>query len=90
MEISDIGGERPVEPTAAEEKWVQHVKKKLARGYVVIVNRTRRNANFFMVGKGYEMCSYPAALHLIKQEEIIEVGTHYLGIMYALPKDDLR
>ena len=88
MEISNEDTSSPKEsstsPTASTEKWIEHAKKKLSQGYVLIVNMTRRNANFFMPGKGYEMCSYQAAHHLVKHGVVIEAGTHYLGTLYTL------
>ncbi len=84
MESGDEERIRPVEPTASKEKWIDHARKKMERGYVLIVNKTRRNANFFMPGKGYEMCSFHAAQKLIDLGIVVETGTHYLGAVYTL------
>ena len=84
MDALNREGDRRTEPTVAHDKWVEHIKKKLARGYVLIVSVTRPTANFFMTGKGYETCSYRAAQQLIKEGAVVEDGTHYLGTVYKL------
>lgn len=71
-------------PTVSKEQWIGHARKKLVRGYVLIVNDTRHNANFFMPGKGYEMCSYQTARQLVKDGVVVAAGTHYLGTVYKL------
>jgi hypothetical protein len=80
----DSGSRAEPRPTVSREKWALHARKKLAHGYVLIVNPSRQNANFFMPGKGYEMCSYHTAQHLIRDGIVVEAGTHYLGTLYKL------
>lgn len=76
--------ERRTGPTVSREKWVNHAKAKLARGYVLIVGKNRRTANFYLRNRGYEMCGYDVAKQLIKEESVIEAGEHSLGTIYAL------
>ncbi|CAM3245793.1 hypothetical protein [Rhodothermus bifroesti] len=82
--VSEFQPERRVGPTVSKEKWVSHAKNKLARGYVLIVGTTRRNANFYLRGKGYEMCPYDIACLMIKQGLVVQTGTHHLGVIYEL------
>jgi len=77
-------------PTVSREKWALHARKKLAHGYVLIVNPGRQNANFFMPGKGYEMCSYHTAQQLIRDGIVVEAGTHYLGTLYKLSSESTK
>ncbi len=75
-------------PTVTKEKWAAHARSKLSRGYVLIVGRERRNANFFKPSKGYEMCPYKIARRLI-DEGIVKPAerTHHLGPVYVLSTD---
>ncbi len=82
--VSEFQPERRVGPTVSKDKWVSHAKNKLARGYVLIVGTNRRNANFYLRGKGYEMCPYDIACLMIKQGIIVPTGTHHLGTVYEL------
>ena len=76
--------ERRTGPTVSKEKWVNHAKAKLARGYVLIVGTSRRNANFYLKNKGYEMCGYDVAKYLVKEGIVVETGVHSLGTVYSL------
>ncbi|AEN73872.1 hypothetical protein Rhom172_1962 [Rhodothermus marinus SG0.5JP17-172] len=76
--------ERRVGPTVSKDKWINHAKNKLARGYVLIVGTERRNANFYLRGKGYEMCPYDVAQAMIKQGLVVQTGKHHLGLIYEL------
>lgn len=76
--------ERRTGPTVSKEKWVNHARAKLARGYVLIVGTKRRSANFYLKNKGYEMCGYDVAKYLIKEGIVVESGAHSLGTVYSL------
>lgn len=78
------GGERQVSPTVSKDKWINHARTKLAKGYSLIVSKERKSANFFMRGKGFEMCAYQTARALIQQGIVVESGTHRLGTVYTL------
>lgn len=76
--------ERRTGPTVSKEKWVNHAKAKLSRGYVLIVGKNRKTANFYLKNKGYEMCGYDVAKQLIKDGIVVESGEHTLGTVYSL------
>ncbi|HEX7072058.1 MAG TPA: hypothetical protein VF190_14690 [Rhodothermales bacterium] len=76
--------ERRTGPTVSKEKWVNHAKAKLTRGYVLIVGKKRKTANFYLKNKGYEMCGYDVAKQLIKDGLVVESGEHTLGTVYSL------
>ena len=76
--------ERRTGPTVSKEKWVNHAKAKLTRGYVLIVGKNRKTANFYLKNKGYEMCGYDVAKQLIKDGLVVESGEHSLGTVYSL------
>lgn len=76
--------ERRTGPTVSKEKWVNHAKAKLSRGYVLIVGKNRKTANFYLKNKGYEMCGYDVAKQLIKDGLVVESGEHTLGTVYSL------
>ncbi|MDQ7040323.1 MAG: hypothetical protein Q9M35_05230 [Rhodothermus sp.] len=82
--VSDYQPERRIGPTVSRDKWLNHAKNKLARGYVLIVGTERRNANFYLRGKGYEMCPYDIAQAMIKQGLVVQTGKHHLGLIYEL------
>ncbi len=71
-------------PTVTKDKWLNHAKSKLSRGYVLIVGRKRKTANFHSSAKGYEMCSYQVARQLIKDGTVRKVREHHLGDVYEL------
>ncbi len=79
--------DRRVGPTVSKDKWVNHAKNKLSRGYVLIVGKNRRSANFYMRSKGFEMCPFNIAKQMIKDGIIVEAGEHHLGTMYQLAQD---
>ena len=76
--------ERRIGPTVSKDKWVNHAKNKLARGYVLIVGQEKKNANFYSQEKGYEMCAYNVARQLIKDGLVRKVREHHLGEVYEL------
>ena len=82
--------ERRTGPTVSKEKWVNHAKAKLSRGYVLIVGKNRKTANFYLKNKGYEMCGYDVAKQLIKDGLVVESGEHSLGTVYALAVDSTQ
>ena len=81
------GQERRTGPTVSKEKWINHAKAKMARGYVLIVGKQRRTANFFLRPKGFEMCAYNVAKQLIRDGIVVEAGEHHLGTIYKLAED---
>ncbi|NEQ30346.1 MAG: hypothetical protein F6K04_04995 [Leptolyngbya sp. SIO4C5] len=81
--------ERQVSPTVSKDKWILHARQKMAKGYVLIVSPTRRTANFFMRGKGFEMCAFKVARTLIQLGMVEEAGTHRLGMMYRLKEEHM-
>lgn len=83
------GQERRIGPTVSKEKWLNHAKAKLARGYVLIVGTERKTANFYLRNKGYEMCGYNVAKQLIKEGIVVPHGEHALGMMYRLASNAL-
>ena len=87
MESSESYSERRAGPTVSKEKWLNHARTKLSRGYVLILGRQRRNANFYLRSKGFEMCPYHVAKHLVSQGLVVEAGQHPLGTMYRLAED---
>ena len=76
--------DRRIGPTVSKEKWVNHAKTKLSKGYVLIVGTQRRTANFYQRTKGFEMCPYNVAKQMIKDGLLVEAGQHHLGTMYRL------
>lgn len=76
--------ERRIGPTVSKDKWVNHARTKLARGYVLIVGTERKNANFYSREKGYEMCAYNVARQMIKDGLVHKTRDHHLGEVYEL------
>lgn len=76
--------DRKVGPTVSKDKWVNHAKQKMSKGYVLIVGTTRKTANFYSKEKGYEMCAYNVAKQLIKDGLVAKTGQHHLGDVYEL------
>lgn len=76
--------ERRIGPTVSKDKWVNHARTKLTRGYVLIVGTARKNANFYSKEKGYEMCAYNIARQMIKDGLVHKVRDHHLGEVYEL------
>lgn len=76
--------ERKIGPTVSKDKWLNHAKSKLSRGYVLIVGTKRKTANFHSQEKGYEMCAYNVARQLIKDGLVRKVREHHLGDVYEL------
>lgn len=77
-------GERRTGPTVTRDRWVNHARQKLARGYVLIVSNTRKNANFYSPQKGYEMCAFDVARKLIVEGLVEKTRKHHLGDVYEL------
>jgi hypothetical protein len=71
-------------PTVTKDKWITHAVRKLEKGYILVVANDRRSANFYKAGSGYEMCSYQAAVQMVRDGAVIKVRDHYLGTAYAL------
>ncbi len=71
-------------PSVSRDRWIDHARKKLEKGYTLIVSDTRRNANFYRPDKGYETCQHKTALLLVKQGIVKKAGKHHLGTMYRL------
>ena len=71
-------------PTVTKDKWITHVVRKLEKGYLLIVANDRRSANFYKAGSGYEMCSYQAAVQMVRDGSVVKTRDHYLGTAYAL------
>jgi hypothetical protein len=84
METFDSGGGWSPKPSVSRDKWLEHARKKLTAGYVLIVNTTRSSANFYKAGAGYEACAYRVALSLIQSGMVVESGDHDLGMKYRL------
>lgn len=78
------GWERRIAPSVSNDRWIAHARTKLSRGYALIVHETRRNANFFKAGRGYEACRYTVALALIRAGSVVSAGRHALGTLYLL------
>lgn len=76
--------ERRIGPTVSKDKWINHAKNKLSRGYVLIVGTERKTANFHSKEKGYEACSWQVARQLIKDGAVRKVREHHLGDVYEL------
>lgn len=76
--------ERRIGPTVSKDKWINHAKNKLSRGYVLIVGTEKKTANFHSREKGYEACSWQVARQLIKDELVHKVREHHLGDVYEL------
>ncbi len=81
------GGE--TSPTVSREKWEVHALRKLAKGYVLIVSRERKNANFHSPTKGYEMCAFRVAKKLVNDGLVEKTRDHHLGSVYEL-KSEVR
>lgn len=77
-------GERKIGPTVTKDRWINHARTKLAKGYVLIVSTSRKNANFYSPTKGYEMCAYDVAKKLIADGTIVRTRAHHLGEVYEL------
>ncbi|NNF03076.1 MAG: hypothetical protein HKN17_01310 [Rhodothermales bacterium] len=71
-------------PTVTRDKWIAHACNKMSKGYTLIVSPTKRNATFFMRGKGYDPCPYVTAKRLLEMNMVEETGTHSLGTVYKL------
>lgn len=71
-------------PTVTRDKWIAHACNKMSKGYSLIVSPTKRNATFFMRGKGYDPCPYVTAKRLLEMKLVEETGSHPLGTVYAL------
>ncbi len=85
MSTNDAGSkEIAISPSVSPEKWRQHALRKLGQGYVLIIGKNRRNANFYKAGKGFEPCAFAAASKLAEQALLEEAGRHPLGTVYKL------
>lgn len=77
-------GERRIGPSVSRDKWLSHARTKLQRGYVLIVGKGKRTANFYSRDKGYEMCAFEVARALVSSGEVVASGDHHLGTVYTL------
>lgn len=77
-------GERRIGPSVSRDKWLNHARTKLQRGYVLIVGKGKRTANFYSRDKGYEMCAFEVARALVGSGEVVASGEHHLGTVYTL------
>lgn len=77
-------GLRRTGPTVTRDRWTLHARRKLSKGYVLIVGTTRKNANFHSPEKGYEMCAYDVARKLIEEGVVVKTRKHHLGDVYEL------
>lgn len=71
-------------PTVTKDKWIAHARRKLEKGYILIVGNGRRTANFYRAGSGYETCSYQAAVQMVRDGLLVKTRDHYLGTAYML------
>jgi hypothetical protein len=71
-------------PTVTKDKWIAHARRKLEKGYILIVGNGRRTANFYKTGSGYETCSYQAAVQMVRDGLLVKTRDHYLGTAYML------
>ncbi len=71
-------------PTVSKEQWVKHSIKKLSKGYMLIVSKTRNVANFYKGYGDFETCSFHTAKRLIREGYLEETGEHMLGTLYQL------
>ena len=76
--------ERRVGPTVSKDKWLTHARLKLSKGYVLIVGKQKKTANFWLRSKGFEMCPHNVARNMIKDGLVVEAGEHPLGTIYKL------
>lgn len=89
MSSSDQEDHPQTSPTVSREKWEVHALRKLAKGYVLIVSKERKNANFHSPTKGYEMCAYQVAKKLVNDGLVEQTREHHLGAVYELA-DEVR
>ncbi len=71
-------------PSVSRERWHAHVLTKMNKGYRLIIGE-RKSANFHHPAHGYETCSHEVARKMMLSGEIVPVGSHRLGTIYALP-----
>jgi hypothetical protein len=71
-------------PTVSRDQWIKHTIKKLSKGYMLIVSKTRNVANFYKGYGDFETCSYHTAKRLIQEGYLEECGEHMLGTLYQL------
>ncbi len=71
-------------PSVSRERWHAHVLAKMNKGYRLIIGE-RKSANFHHPAHGYETCSHEVARKMVLAGEVVPVGTHRLGTIYALP-----
>ncbi len=79
--------ERRVGPTVSKDKWINHARLKLSKGYVLIVGKQKKTANFWLRSKGFEMCPHNVARQLVKEGVVVEAGEHALGTIYKLAEE---
>jgi len=89
MSSSDRDDSSQTSPTVSREKWEIHALRKLSKGYVLIVSKERKNANFHSPTKGYEMCAFQIAKKLVAEGLVEQTREHHLGAVYELT-DEVR
>lgn len=71
-------------PTVSRDKWILHARAKLDKGYSLIISEGRKNASFFLAGRGYEPCPFVTAKRLVELRVVEPSGKHPLGALYTL------
>lgn len=74
-------------PTVSRDKWILHARTKLDKGYSLIISEGRKNASFFLAGRGYEPCPFVTAKRLVELRVVVASGKHPLGALYTLSPD---
>jgi hypothetical protein len=88
MSEPDADSPGRAKPSVSTDNWTALAEKKLTRGYTLIVNDSRRIANFFKPGSGYEACSFTAAMKLIQSGKVVKTGQHDLGAVYSISAEN--
>ena len=87
MDSSSSSSEFRSSPTVSKEKWANHARAKLLKGYVLIIADGRRTASFHKEGRGFEPCPFKIAKALVEMGLVEEAGTHFLGTKYQLSSE---
>ncbi len=84
LSASDKGKFPGAAPSVTLEKWLDYTRRKLNKGYYLIIGEKRKIANFYRGYGAPEACSYPVAKKLLDLGELEPVGKHFLGTIYRL------
>jgi len=87
MDSSSSSSDFRSSPTVSKEKWANHARAKLLKGYVLIIADGRRTASFHKEGRGFEPCPFKIAKALVEMGLVEEAGTHFLGTKYQLSSE---